>query len=114
MRREAWLPLLLIAVACNGPEKDHDHDTDHDTEDVTDDGNESVLCSTAPQLAADGAVTSFDVTWSYDEADGLSFGEPILEDACADVRYALHAALSQPTFPAAADASTVTVPLSFD
>ena len=40
-------------------------------------------------------------------------GEPFFEDACADVRLALHQALSAARFPAADGPSSVTVPFSF-
>ena len=40
-------------------------------------------------------------------------GEPVYEDACADVRLALHQALSAARFPAADGPSSVTVPFSF-
>ena len=70
----------------------------------------------------DGAVARVDAladTLVADPADVQGViaedddGEPVYEDACADVRLALHQALSAARFPAADGPSSVTVPFSF-
>jgi hypothetical protein len=71
---------------------------------------------------ADGNVSSLDAlcdTLVADPAEHQGFvgedmeGNAIIEDACADVRFALHSALTEAQFPKADGESTITVPVQF-
>ena len=73
-------------------------------------------------IDTDGRVASADALCDTLVADPAEYrgviaetdeGDDVYEDACADLRYALHAALTEPTFPAAKGNSTITVPVSF-
>ena len=79
-------------------------------------------CQVRVSVEPDGSVAAVDALADTLVADPAEYqgviaetddGDDINEDACADLRYALHAALSQPTFPEAKGRSVITVPLSF-
>ena len=74
------------------------------------------------EVNADGTVARVDALCDTLVADPAEYqgaiaeddeGRDILEDACADVRFALNAALAEPSYPEASGPSTIIVPLSF-